>query len=129
MHAICQNALMDFWRDHQRVRLLGKGSYGSAVLFVNKATAAHYVVKEVDLKVMDRANARIAEQEAKILLALRHPNIVACHSSWVQGGKLFIVMEYCAHGVLLDPFALKTHHSILEYHPGQRRYISAASFR
>jgi serine/threonine protein kinase len=90
---------MDFWRDHQKVRLLGSGSYGSAVLYVNRSTAAHYVVKEVDISVMDRCSAKIAEQEAKILMALRHPNIVACQASWVQAGRLFIVMEYCSQGV------------------------------
>lgn len=90
---------MNFWRDHERVKLLGKGSYGSAVLFKSKRTAARYVVKEVDLSTLNQADARVAEQEAKILLALNnHPNIVACQSSWVEHNRLYIVMEFCSQG-------------------------------
>ena len=35
---------------------------------------------------------------SQILLALHHPNIVACSLSWVERGKLHIVMEYCSEG-------------------------------
>ncbi|KAK9916124.1 hypothetical protein WJX75_008944 [Coccomyxa subellipsoidea] len=56
--------------------------------------------EEVDISRMTRKDAAEAEQEAKILLALHHPNIVACSLSWVEHGKLHIVTEYCSQGDL-----------------------------
>lgn len=39
-------------------------------------------------------------QEAKLLAALHHPNIVACVESFTERGRLCIVQDYCAGGDL-----------------------------
>ena len=39
-------------------------------------------------------------QEAKLLSALHHPNIVTCLESFTERGKLCIVQDYCAGGDL-----------------------------
>ena len=57
---------MDFWESHEKIRELGKGSYGSAVLIKSKSSGQQYVVKEVDISRMNRKHAKEAEQEAKV---------------------------------------------------------------
>lgn len=56
----------DFWTSHIRLKELGKGSYGSALLYRCKSSGKDYVVKEVDISRMSRKDAAIAEQEAKV---------------------------------------------------------------
>lgn len=34
----------------------------------------------------------------QLLKALNHPNIVSCHESFIEGGKLCIIMDYCSGG-------------------------------
>jgi NIMA (never in mitosis gene a)-related kinase len=58
----------DFWDAHVRVKELGKGSYGSAVLYKSKKSGRDYVVKEVDVSRMSSKDAQAAEQEAKVLI-------------------------------------------------------------
>ncbi len=41
-----------------------------------------------------------AEQEAKLLATMRHPNIVAYRDSFEDDGFLYIVMGYCEGGDL-----------------------------
>jgi NIMA (never in mitosis gene a)-related kinase len=48
-------------------KLLGKGSYGSAVLYTSKETGKNYVIKEIDISRMPKAERDSSEQEAKVL--------------------------------------------------------------
>ncbi|KAK9809093.1 hypothetical protein WJX72_009300 [[Myrmecia] bisecta] len=81
-------------------KLLGKGSYGAAFLVSSKLDGKKYVIKEIDVSRLPRKEREAAEQEAKVLLALNHPNVVSCKESFVEGGKLLIVMDYCSEGDL-----------------------------
>jgi len=47
------------------------------------------------------------EKEASLLVAIRHPNIVAVYGCTVHPPRVGIVMEYCANGDLMD--YLSTH--------------------
>jgi len=40
------------------------------------------------------------QEEATLLQSLSHPNIVACYETFVEGGKLYIIMEYADGGDL-----------------------------
>jgi hypothetical protein len=63
---------MDFWESHERIRELGKGSYGLAVLVRSKSSGREYVLKEVDISRMTRKDAAEAEQEAKVVPPFHH---------------------------------------------------------
>ncbi len=49
-----------------RGKVLGKGSFGSAILVTNKVDGKNYVIKEVDMSRMPKAERDAAEQEAKV---------------------------------------------------------------
>jgi hypothetical protein len=53
-------------QNYTRGRLLGKGSYGSAFLCNNHADGRSYVIKEIDISRMPKAERESAEQEAKV---------------------------------------------------------------
>ena len=46
--------------------MLGKGSFGAAYLVTCKADGQKYVLKEIDVSRMQRAEREAAEQEAKV---------------------------------------------------------------
>lgn len=49
-----------------RGKVLGKGSFGSAILVTNKVDNKNYVIKEIDISRMPKAEREGAEQEAKV---------------------------------------------------------------
>lgn len=49
-----------------RGKLLGKGSFGSAFLVTNKVDGKNYVIKEIDISRMPKAERDASEQEAKV---------------------------------------------------------------
>ncbi|DBB05985.1 TPA: hypothetical protein ACH3X3_009975 [Trebouxia sp. C0006] len=83
-------------------QMLGKGSFGAAYLVTCKADGQKYVLKEIDISRMQRSEREGAEQEAKVLQALHHPNVVSCKEAFVTGGKLCILMDYCSEGDLAN---------------------------
>lgn len=59
-------------RGYTRVRELGKGSYGSAVLVASASDAARqFVIKEVDLRRLGDDERAAAWQEARVRCACR----------------------------------------------------------
>ncbi|GLC38425.1 hypothetical protein PLESTB_001579500 [Pleodorina starrii] len=83
-----------------RGKVLGKGSFGSAILVTNKLDNKNYVIKEIDVSRMPKSEREGAEQEAKLLMALNHPNIVRCLECFTHLNKLCIVMDWCSEGDL-----------------------------
>ncbi|KAK3285102.1 hypothetical protein CYMTET_7268 [Cymbomonas tetramitiformis] len=84
-----------------RIKVLGKGSFGQAVLVKDKK-GAFSVIKEIDVSKMPKSEKEAAEQEVKVLMSLKHPNIVCCTDSFTERGKLCIVMDYCDGGDLYE---------------------------
>ncbi|KAG1679537.1 hypothetical protein FOA52_011139 [Chlamydomonas sp. UWO 241] len=85
---------------YERGKLLGKGSFGCAILCKQKQDGKHVVIKEIDVSKMPAVERSAAHQEAKLLKALKHPNIVQCTDSFMHGNKLCIVMDWCSEGDL-----------------------------
>ena len=56
--------------------------------------------KEVDISKMPKGEREASLQEAKLLSALHHPNIVTCYESFTERGRLCIVMDFCSGGDL-----------------------------
>ncbi|XP_065097830.1 serine/threonine-protein kinase Nek4 isoform X2 [Paramisgurnus dabryanus] len=83
------------------VRVVGKGSYGEVNLVRHKSDRKQYVIKKLNLRTSSRRERRAAEQEAKLLSQLKHPNIVNYRESWEgEDCQLYIVMGFCEGGDL-----------------------------
>lgn len=80
---------------YKRLRLLGEGSYGKAYLVECISDGSLCVIKQLDLSRMSEQEKKDTLKEAKILEALRHPNIVRFREVYkTKKGKLCIVMDY-----------------------------------
>lgn len=61
-----------------------------------------YVLKKMDLQKASKRERKAAEQEAKLLSKLKHPNIVAYKDSFETDGYLWIAMSFCEGGDLYN---------------------------
>ncbi|KAJ3161401.1 putative protein serine/threonine kinase [Geranomyces michiganensis] len=80
---------------------IGKGSFGAVYRGIHKPTGAAVAIKVVDF---EESGDDIDEirQEISILSELDSPWVTRYHGSYVRGTKLWIVMEFCDGGSLLD---------------------------
>lgn len=85
---------------YQRMKVLGKGSFGSAILIKRKADGLLFVVKEVSFVKMSKKERDEARHECTMLQQLQHPNIVRYVEQFENRNNLYIVMEYCDGGDL-----------------------------
>lgn len=88
------------WDNFEQVGIVGKGSFGTAILCRRKKDQQLVILKEVnlqDLSVSQRPNAR---REAELLSILNHPNIVAYFGCYNNHCQILIEMEYCEGGTL-----------------------------
>nr|XP_039265484.1 serine/threonine-protein kinase Nek1-like [Styela clava] len=83
-----------------RVKKIGEGSFGKAVLVKSKEDGLQYVVKEISISKMQMKERQEARKEVSVLSKMRHPNIVQYVESFEESGCLYIVMEYCEGGDL-----------------------------
>nr|XP_006811353.1 PREDICTED: serine/threonine-protein kinase Nek4-like [Saccoglossus kowalevskii] len=87
--------------DYDKIRVVGKGSYGEVWLVKHKKDRKQYVLKKMDLQNASKRERKAAELEAKLLSKLRHPNIVSYKDSFeTEQGFLFIAMGFCDGGDL-----------------------------
>lgn len=87
--------------DYTVLRVIGQGSFGRALLVRQESSNQKFVMKEVRLpkSFPDTQNSR---REAVLLAKMKHPNIVAFKESFEAEGHLYIVMEYCDGGDLMQ---------------------------
>ena len=85
-------------RDYEKVKVIGKGSFGEAVLV--RHNGALVVMKRIQLSQLSKKEQTEAENEIRILRRLHHPNIVQYLNSFKDSSKLCIVMEYADGGDL-----------------------------
>ena len=57
-------------------------------------------MKQIDLRKTTQKDLKSAQQEAKLLSKLKHPNIVSYKDSFQANGHLYIVMLFCEGGDL-----------------------------
>ncbi|KAM3131510.1 hypothetical protein pb186bvf_016440 [Paramecium bursaria] len=86
---------------YKRIKLLGEGSFGKAYLVECIHDKSLCVIKQVDLTQMKEDERKETIKEARILEALRHPNIVRFREVYkTKKGRLCIVMDYADGGDL-----------------------------
>lgn len=70
------------------------------MLLLNGILSLQYVLKMINLKKASKRERSSAEQEAKLLSRLKHPNIVSYKDSFEKDGILYIAMQFCEGGDL-----------------------------
>jgi serine/threonine protein kinase len=86
------------WR---KLKQIGEGSFGKVYLVRRNGEGPAFVMKEVNLRGLPRAEMISAQNEVSVLKKLRHPHVIAIQEALVVDDTLCIVMEY-ADGKDLD---------------------------
>ncbi|XP_077168246.1 serine/threonine-protein kinase Nek5 isoform X3 [Paroedura picta] len=81
---------------------IGEGAFGKVFLARGKGDNQQCVIKEVNLAKMLRKEKESSQKEVALLAKMKHPNIVAFYSSFQEKNKLYIIMEYCDGGDLME---------------------------
>lgn len=76
--------------NYTRVRKIGEGSYGRALLVKGRQDGRQYVIKVINLVKMDRRGREEARREVKVLSQMKHPNIVTYQDSF-EGKLIFLI--------------------------------------
>ncbi|XP_034565573.1 serine/threonine-protein kinase Nek1 [Notolabrus celidotus] len=85
---------------YEKVKKIGEGSFGRAVLVKSKEDGHQYVIKEIGISGMSSKERQESRKEVAVLANMSHPNIVQYKESFEEGGCLYIVMDYCEGGDL-----------------------------
>jgi serine/threonine protein kinase len=89
-----------FKSKYRKIKVIGKGSFGEAVLVRSKLDGKRYVAKAIESQAMTPKEKRDVQNEIKILANVNHPNIIRYHEHFEDGSLIFIVMEYADGGDL-----------------------------
>ncbi|NXP19694.1 NEK3 kinase, partial [Scytalopus superciliaris] len=87
--------------EYKVLKVLGEGSFGRALLVHHRISDQKYAMKEIRLP-MSSSGVENSRKEAVLLAKMKHPNIVAYKESFEADGHLYIVMEYCDDGDLMQ---------------------------
>ena len=95
------------YRKYERVRVLGRGAHGTAVLLRHRSSSDAVVSKELDLSRLTPHDLQAIENEVRILSSLSHENIIAYYASFPLADEplLCVIMEYAEGGNLADVIA------------------------
>ncbi|CAN9501025.1 unnamed protein product [Ophioblennius macclurei] len=85
---------------YEKVKKIGEGSFGKAILVKSKVDGHQYVIKEISICGMSSRERQESTKEVAVLANMSHPNIVQYKESFEEGGCLYIVMDYCEGGDL-----------------------------
>lgn len=88
---------------------LGRGAFGSVYRAVDTRNDAEVAIKQIDLESADDDIEEI-QKEIAILSTCHHPNITRYYGSFIDGFKLWVIMEYvdggsCADIISVNPFS------------------------
>ncbi|XP_065352278.1 serine/threonine-protein kinase Nek8-like [Cloeon dipterum] len=93
---------------YEKVRTVGKGAFGLAVVYRRKMDSRLVVIKEVFVADIDPAERQQALNEVQVLASLNHPNIIRYIRSFEWDDSLMIEMEYADGGSLSRLLAKRT---------------------
>ncbi|CAH1777895.1 unnamed protein product [Owenia fusiformis] len=85
---------------YQRIKKIGEGSFGKALLVRHKENGKQFVIKEINISKMGRKEREDSRKEVAVLAQMNHPNIVFYRESFEEAGNLHIVMDFCEGGDL-----------------------------
>ncbi|XP_073672798.1 serine/threonine-protein kinase Nek1 [Garra rufa] len=85
---------------YERLKKIGEGSFGKAILVKSRTDDRQYVIKEIGISRMSNKERQESRKEVAVLANMSHPNIVQYKESFEESGCLYIVMDYCEGGDL-----------------------------
>ncbi|KAM6963036.1 serine/threonine-protein kinase Nek1 [Aplochiton taeniatus] len=85
---------------YERLKKIGEGSFGVAILVKAKEDGRQFVIKEIGISRMSSKERHESRKEVAVLANMSHPNIVQYKESFEESGCLYIVMDYCEGGDL-----------------------------
>lgn len=89
--------------NYEIVKVLGKGSFGTVELVVDKHVSSHqFAVKKIEKQSLDDLGIKGVIDEIKIIRQLDHPNIVKYFELYETEKYIHIVMEYIPGMSLYD---------------------------
>eukprot|EP00760_Papus_ankaliazontas_P035087 PhM_4_TR7613/c0_g1_i1/m.33271/K08857/NEK1_4_5; NIMA (never in mitosis gene a)-related kinase 1/4/5 len=89
-----------FRSKYRKIKMVGKGSFGEAVLVRSREDGKRYISKAIDTASMTPKELRDVQREIEILAKVNHPNIVRYREHFQDGSLMFIIMEYADGGDL-----------------------------
>ncbi|GBM25473.1 Serine/threonine-protein kinase Nek8 [Araneus ventricosus] len=90
---------------YEKIRTVGKGAFGTAVLYRKKYDDSLVIVKEINMHDLTASERQLAINEISVLSLLNHENIVSYYDSFEEDGVLMIEMEYADGGNLAQYLA------------------------
>lgn len=86
--------------NYEKVRVVGQGSFGIAILYRRKSDGHQIVFKQINLSELSPPGRDLAMNEVDVFSKLHHPNIVSYLGSFIKDNTLLIEMEYADGGTL-----------------------------
>lgn len=103
---------------YEKIRDIGQGSYGKAILVQRRGTTRLCVIKQIRIQGLDEEEMEEVQAEARILASLDHPNIIRLMDDTIpEDGWLHIVTEYADRGDL---------YKIITMQSRKREYLAEA---
>ncbi|KAK9071445.1 hypothetical protein SSX86_010014 [Deinandra increscens subsp. villosa] len=101
--------LNDFDKNYSTGILLGHGCSGYIYVAIDKANGDRFAVKKIDKsKMILQSAVEDVKREVRILQDLSgHENVVQFHNTYEDSSYVYIVMELCEGGELLDRILMK----------------------
>uniref|UniRef100_A0A182K3X4 non-specific serine/threonine protein kinase n=1 Tax=Anopheles christyi TaxID=43041 RepID=A0A182K3X4_9DIPT len=93
---------------YRKVRSVGQGSFGVAILYERQSDGQQVVMKQIALGNLAKPEREMAMNEVEVFSKLHHPNIIAYLGSSVRGDLLLIEMEYADGGTLAQMLAVRS---------------------
>ncbi|EDW43552.1 serine/threonine-protein kinase Nek8 [Drosophila sechellia] len=91
--------------NYEKVRVVGQGSFGIAILYRRKSDGHQIVFKQINLSELTPPGRDLAMNEVEVFSKLHHPNIVSYLGSFIKDNTLLIEMEYADGGTLAQIIA------------------------
>jgi serine/threonine protein kinase len=91
------------------LELLGEGSFGKVYKVVKKNSGKVMAMKVLSKKFLqDNGQLKYAISECKIMRAIKHPFILKLHFAFQTKKNLYIVLEFCPNGDLMNHLSERT---------------------
>eukprot|EP00736_Rhodelphis_marinus_P003698 Rmarinus@m.4511 len=87
--------------DFEKIKVLGKGSFGKVLLVKMKGTDKLYAMKSIKKgHIFEMGQVEHTRTEREVLAQIRHPFVVTMHYAFQSADSLFMVLDYCSGGEL-----------------------------
>lgn len=91
---------LDISKEYERIKIVGVGSFGIAVLYKRLRDDVSVVLKQINLMNLNENEKELSLNEVEVISKLHHPNIITYYGSFIKKETLFIEMEYANGGTL-----------------------------